>query len=262
MERRGKRAHEPSGREVVERRLVALGKKYLRSGPEFVRFTGDEQLDRHLNDIERYPHLFVLGCVADYQVKAEKAWAVPLALAARAGGMGFRTMNRLTGRQIRSVMRGPPALHRFPMAVADRMRKALDLIGQKYRGDASAIWAGQPPGALVVLRFMEFHGIGQKVANMAPNILARQLGVRFSDRYSIDISVDVHVRRVMSRLHLVPPKASIEQVIYAARAANPAYPGLLDRPCFMIGRTWCKPRRPRCSECPMGDCCPSATQAS
>jgi len=62
----------------------------------------------------------------------------------------------------------------------------------------------------------------------------------------------------MTRLGLVPPKATIEQVTFAARALNPVYPGLMDLPCFHIGRTWCRPRRPLCGDCPMNGCCPSA----
>lgn len=242
----------------VEAQLLRLARSYCRRVPEPARFSGDKSLDRYLNDIDRFPHLFVLGCVADYQVKFEKAWRVPMALAEHAGGKSFQAMCRMPQKKMRAVMKGPPALHRFPVAVADRIRKALDLIAEKYKGDASRIWLGRPSSALVVLRFLEFHGIGQKVSNMAANILARQFRVPFADRYSIDISVDVHVRRVMTRLGLVPPRASIEQVVYAARAVSPSYPGMLDKPCFDIGRKWCKPRRPLCGECPMGNCCPSA----
>jgi len=211
-----------------------------------------------LNDLKRAPHLFVIGSVADYQVKAEKAWSIPVALARRAGGKSFRRVKALSRRSIRAVIKGPPAMHRFPAAVADRIWRTLDRIESQYGGDASRIWAGRPSSALVVYRFLEFHGIGQKVANMATNILARSFGVPFADHYSIDISVDVHVRRVMTRLGLVPPKATIEQITFAARALNPVYPGLMDLPCFHIGRTWCRPRRPLCGECPMNGCCPSA----
>ena len=242
----------------IRQRLKRLARTLLRQRGDFVRFTGDEKADLLLNDLKRAPHLFVIGSVADYQVKAEKAWSIPVALARRAGGKSFRQVNALSRRSIRAVIKGPPAMHRFPAAVADRIRRTLDRIESQYGGDASRIWAGKPSSALVVYRFLEFHGIGQKVANMATNILARSFGVPFADHYSIDISVDVHVRRVMTRLGLVPPKATIEQITFAARALNPVYPGLMDLPCFHIGRTWCRPRRPLCGECPMNGCCPSA----
>jgi len=242
----------------IRQRLKRLARALLRQRGDFVRFTGDEKADRLLNDLIRAPHLFVIGSIADYQVKAEKAWNIPVALARRAGGKSFGQVNALSRRSIRAVIKGPPAMHRFPAVVADRIRRTLDRIASQYGGDASRIWSGRPSSALVVYRFLEFHGIGQKVANMATNILARSFAVPFADHYSIDISVDVHVRRVMTRLGLVPPKATIEQVTFAARALNPVYPGLMDLPCFHIGRTWCRPRRPLCGDCPMNGCCPSA----
>ena len=242
----------------IRQRLKRLARTLLRQRGDFVRFTGDEKADLLLNDLKRAPHLFVIGSIADYQVKAEKAWNIPVALARRAGGKSFGQVNALSRRSIRAVIKGPPAMHRFPAVVADRIRRTLDRIASQYGGDASRIWSGRPSSALVVYRFLEFHGIGQKVANMATNILARSFAVPFADHYSIDISVDVHVRRVMTRLGLVPPKATIEQVTFAARALNPVYPGLMDLPCFHIGRTWCRPRRPLCGDCPMNGCCPSA----
>jgi endonuclease III len=48
---------------------------------------------------------------------------------------------------------------------------------------------------------------------MAANILARQFKIPFSDYVSIEVSADVHVRRVFSRLRLCPSDATIEQVI-------------------------------------------------
>jgi len=160
----------------IRQRLKRLARALLRQRGNFVRFTGDEKADRLLNDLKRAPHLFVIGSVADYQVKAEKAWSIPVALARRAGGKSFRQVNALSRRSIRAVIKGPPAMHRFPAAVADRIRRTLDRIESQYGGDASRIWAGRPSSALVVYRFLEFHGIGQKVANMATNILARSFG--------------------------------------------------------------------------------------
>jgi endonuclease III len=92
---------------------------------------------------------------------------------------------------------------------------------------------------------------------MASNILAREFKIPFSDYFSIDISVDTHVRRVFYRLGLIPEKASVEQLIFRARELFPEFPGLLDSPCWEIGRKWCKPRNPECMNCYMNEICPN-----
>ena len=92
---------------------------------------------------------------------------------------------------------------------------------------------------------------------MASNILARNFKVKFKDYYSIDISADVHIKRVFHRLGLTSKSASTEEVIYKARALHPEFPGVLDFPCWEIGRSWCRPQKPTCEECYMGEVCPS-----
>ena len=96
---------------------------------------------------------------------------------------------------------------------------------------------------------------------MAANILARRFKVEFSDYFSIDVSADVHVRRVFARLGLVPEKASVEQTVFRARALHPEFPGLMDMPCFKIGRSWCKPKEPACTDCYMSGVCQFAMAA-
>jgi endonuclease III len=93
---------------------------------------------------------------------------------------------------------------------------------------------------------------------MAANILARDFKIHFSDYYSIDVSVDVHVRRVFTRLGLIRADASGEEVVYTVRALHPSFPGLMDLPAWEIGRNWCRPKKPQCSECYMQSYCPTA----
>jgi endonuclease-3 len=95
---------------------------------------------------------------------------------------------------------------------------------------------------------------------MAANILARHFKVPFSDYYSIDVSADVHVRRVFGRLGLVGEDASVEQIVYRARDLHPVFPALLDRAAYWAGKNWCRPLLSVCSECDLSNVCPTAAR--
>ena len=193
----------------------------------------------------------------DQQVKAERAWLIPYKISLLIGDFKMDTLRVLSESDINKLMRKPEKLHRF----IDKMSKFLSLairrIDNQYQGDASEIWNGNPSSAEIVYRFLEFDGVGPKIASMAVNILAREMKIPMSDYFSIDISADVHVRRVFSRLGLCHSNPSVEQVIYKARSLSPEFPGMMDLPSWEIGRSWCKPRQPQCSECYMNDVCPS-----
>jgi len=150
-------------------------------------------------------------------------------------------------------MSQPTPLDRFVETMSDFFHSAVELISKKYAGDADRIWLGNPSSAEVVYRFLEFRGVGPKIASMAANILARDFRIPFADHFSIDISADVHVRRVFARLGLCPSNATTEQVIYKARALHPEFPGMMDLPFWEIGRNWCKASAPQCDNCYMND---------
>ena len=89
---------------------------------------------------------------------------------------------------------------------------------------------------------------------MAANILTRSFKVEMSDRISIDISADIQVKRVFKRLGYIRPDGDGPEIVYAARALNPLYPGVFDSPVWEIGRKWCRPISPVCEKCPLNEC--------
>ena len=155
-------------------------------------------------------------------------------------------------------MAKPEPLHRFIDKMSVFFFKAIHKIAKDYNSDASLIWADKPSSATVVYRFLEFEGVGPKIASMATNILVREFKIELSDYFSIDISADVHVRRVFWRLGLTPPDASVDQLIFRARSLYPEFPGIMDFPAWEIGRQWCRPQSCQCDKCYMSNLCPSA----
>ncbi len=240
---------------AIAERLVAKGKELFDAPVNIVKFTTDEAANRLLNNLNEYPHAFVLACVMDRQIKAELAWLIPCRFFTKLGNFTFSILESLTIEEIRVLMAGPPQLHRFPEKMSNVFFEAISTIKDRHGGNAAQIWANRPSSAKVIYEFLQFRGVGPKIATMAANILARELKVPFSDYFSIDISADVHVRRVLGRLGLVNSEASIEEIVYRVRSLHPEFPGLMDFPAWEIGRKWCKPKQPICEKCYMRDVC-------
>ena len=235
--------------------LVSKGEAIFQAPPSIIKFTGNEAADELLNDIKNYPHAFVLACVMDKQIKAELAWLIPYRISTKLGGFEFSVLEGLSEDNVKDLMTKPEPLHRFPDKMSTEFYRAIERISIKFNGDSSAIWSDKPSSAKVVYEFLQFDGVGPKIATMAANILARELKVPFSDYYSIDISADIHVRRVLHRLGLIKKGASVEQIVYKARALNPEFPGLIDLPLWEIGRNWCRPKKVLCNNCYLKDIC-------
>jgi endonuclease III len=192
----------------------------------------------------------------DRQVKAERAWLIPHEIAKRLGTFNFGALAKLSVTRIQRLMTKPTPLHRFNEEMSKNLHAAVTLVSNRYGGYAANIWNDAPPSAELVYRLLEFRGIGPKIATMAANMLVRHLKIRLRDYYSIDVSVDVHVRRVLARLGLADREDSIERIVYRVRGLCPEFPGIIDLPTWEIGRSWCKPTNPTCSECYMTAHCP------
>jgi endonuclease-3 len=238
--------------------LVERGRELIHATKQPNQFTKVPEADALLNDLDAQPHAFVLACAMDRQVKAEKAWIIPYRISEKIGGFSMAKLSQLSPTEMNRLMSQPEPLHRFVETMSKALFSAIQHIGSRYMGDAGRIWMGTPSSAEVVYRFLEFDGVGPKIATMAANILARDFKIPFADYFSIDISADVHIRRVFSRLGFAPRDASVEQIIYKARALHPEFPGMMDLPCWEIGRMWCKAGKPNCEACYMKTLCPTA----
>ncbi len=245
---------------AIRDRLIERGKGLFRAPKQLIRFTGNVKANTLLNDLENHPHAFVLACVMDRQVKAERAWLIPYLISQKIGEFSMKRLSALSVEDVRRLMTEPEPLHRFVDKMAVHFYSAVQRIANVYKSNAALMWLDKPSSAEVVYRFLEFDGVGPKIASMAANILARDFKISFADYYSIDISADVHIRRVFGRLGLCATEPTVERVIYKARALYPDFPGMMDLPCWELGRNWCKSRRPRCSECYMNDLCLTAKQ--
>jgi endonuclease III len=84
---------------------VRRGKELFDAQPEQVVFTTDPsasggkdiaEADALLNDLDRHPHAFVLACVMNRQIKAERAWLIPYRISQALGGFSFQLLRTLS----------------------------------------------------------------------------------------------------------------------------------------------------------------------
>ncbi|MDR3227555.1 MAG: hypothetical protein LBT56_07790 [Prevotellaceae bacterium] len=236
-------------------KIVELGlERFKEQNRQKVHFVNDKTANNLLNDIDNNPHVYVLACLMDRQIKAEKAWIIPQKIFDIFTTNEIDKLSEIDKNNFVEEFENNK-LHRFNKDMAEIFYAAIQHIKNKYNYDASKIWKDKPSSALVIYRFLEFKGCGIKIATMAANILARQYKIEFSDYYSIDISPDTHIMRVMKRMGYVSNDSNREMVIYKARELYPKFPGIIDSSCWEIGRQFCKPKNPDCDNCIIKEQC-------
>ncbi|GAB4281724.1 MAG: hypothetical protein Kow0056_17290 [Coriobacteriia bacterium] len=236
---------------AVAARLVELGRSLERESAAQVggSFTDIEAADAL---VKSDPNAFLLAVLFTQGIPAERAWAGPFLLRER---LGHLDLERLASEQeaVAEAVACPPALHRFVNTLPVWISSAASILVDEWGGDASSLWESADISE-VLERLERFPGIGRKKAAMAAEILARHFGVPL-DREGGRVAYDVQVRRVFLRSGLASDDSprSIEE---AAVRCCPEAPGLLDLPAWTIGRRWCRPSKPQCDDCPLGDVCP------
>ena len=126
------------------------------------------------------PLALLTGMLLDQQFPLEKAFFGPYLLAQRLG------VTRLDARAIAdhdpddliAIFTKPPAIHRFPAAMAERTQKLCRIIADDFDGDASALWTSATSGAELTKRIGTLPGFGKQKAQIFTALLGKQFGVQ------------------------------------------------------------------------------------
>lgn len=139
--------------------------------------TGDPAADELLVED---PLALLLGMMLDQQVPMEWAFMSPHRLRERLGAdrLDARTLAEMPPDELEKLFKGPPALHRFPGAMAKRAQEVCQHLVDHYDGDAAALWRDPPSGAELVTRVHALPGFGKEKARIFCALLAKRFGVR------------------------------------------------------------------------------------
>src|SRR6478752_7487198 len=120
----------------------------------------NEQANKLLED---EPLALLIGMLLDQQIPMEKAFTSPDVLRERLGGtLDARTIADYDADAFEEIFRTPPALHRFPAAMAKRVQTLAHILIDRFDGDAASVWTGARSGKELVERVGALPGFGDQ----------------------------------------------------------------------------------------------------
>ena len=120
------------------------------------------------------PFALLLGFAIDQQVPVQKAFAGPYVLLQRVGTLDPAQLAEL---DLQEAFRQTPAIHRFPGAMADRVRELAAVVAEEYGGDAARIWNDAADTADLKRRLGDLPGFGLMKVQALGSVLALRFGL-------------------------------------------------------------------------------------
>lgn len=194
---------------------------------------------------------FLLGCVMDYQIRADIVWKNARRLSedilGDPGDLWTEILRAGSG-SIERIFEGPPALHRFPRTVSRRVLRIALYVADIHGGDARKIWAGRSLSE--TRRRLRAMRAGDRVSDMIIGTLVDRGQIKGES----SLRADPHVRRVLGRVFLADA-ASAQEATEIAEAMMPGESWILDGPLYRLSQDVCKRQSPECDRCALHDEC-------
>jgi uncharacterized HhH-GPD family protein len=91
----------------------------------YVDFTENEEANKLVND---NPLAYLFGVIFDYHILAETAWQAPYRLHQRLGHLDPEKIIQIPDDKLESIFRKKPALHRYYVTAAKRIKDASQQV--------------------------------------------------------------------------------------------------------------------------------------
>jgi uncharacterized HhH-GPD family protein len=121
----------------------------------------------------------MLGMVMDQQIPLEKAFSSPYVLAQRLGHEPTaQELADFDPDALIAIFAKPPALHRFPKAMAARVQEVCRALVAEYDGEAEGLWSDVANGTELLKRIGSLPGFGKQKAQIFTALLGKQYGIQ------------------------------------------------------------------------------------
>ncbi|HXH89634.1 MAG TPA: HhH-GPD-type base excision DNA repair protein [Gaiellaceae bacterium] len=127
------------------------------------------------------PLALLIGFVLDQQITVQTAFAGPLKLKQRLGGLDASAIAAAEPERLRELFREKPAIHRFPGSMAKRVQELAAVVAEEYGGDAGRIWGEAESSDELARRLHALPGFGEMKVRTLASVLARRLGVAIAE---------------------------------------------------------------------------------
>jgi len=181
--------------------------------------------------LSKDPLALLIGMVLDQQVPLEKAFRGPHDLRRRLGvkKLDPAALAAMDADELITAFVTPPALHRYPAAMAGRVQELCRVVVAEYGGKADRVWRTAADGTDLLARIKALPGFGDQKARIFVALLGKQLGVDVPGwREAAGPFGDEGSRRSVADItgpeSLAEVRAYKQQMKAAAKAAKPAKP--------------------------------------
>jgi uncharacterized HhH-GPD family protein len=136
---------------------------------------GEPEADRILTE---NPFALLLGMLLDQQIPMEVAFDGPRKIVERLGSVDPGRIAATDPEEFIAVCATPPAVHRFPRSMGQRVHDLASAVVRDYDADTAAIWTrGDPDGREVLRRLRALPGFGDQKARIFLALLGKQRGL-------------------------------------------------------------------------------------
>src|SRR3954452_21681656 len=139
------------------------------------QITGDPAADKVLDDSA---FALLAGMMLDQQYPMEHAFRGPAKVLDRFGSIEPAAIAAADPAEFQALCSTPPAIHRFPGSMAERLQTLAAIVEERYGGHAERLWTEATSGADLMKRLTELPGFGRQKAAIFTALVAKQLGVR------------------------------------------------------------------------------------
>jgi uncharacterized HhH-GPD family protein len=129
--------------------------------------------------LDRDPLALLIGMLLDQQIPMEHAFWAPAELARRLGRdhLDAHLIADHDPEALVALFATPRALHRYPKAMAGRVRALCAALVETYDGDVTLVWRDAADGKELYSRLVALPGFGPQKAQIFTALLGKQRGV-------------------------------------------------------------------------------------